>query len=301
MDSAVGGAGFVRDPQGTITTFQVNDNQQAFHTLAASINGAGSVTGSYNVPPEYCFHGFVRDPQGTITTFEVDSYCTYVQTGEVGTSPSSINSAGAIAGTYFNASGPHGFLRDPQGKVTSFDPPGGPIYGLPYSAVTVYLNDAGVITGSYGTNPNSQLHGFVRDAKGTITSFDPPGSISTSPGDIDGLGTITGGYVDANQVGHGFVRHPDGTFTSFDLPGACQTAHCITKGTGITAFGGITGSYTGTDNRSHGYVLHPNGTITAFDLTGSLGTSPTGINWLGAVTGYYTDSNYGIHGFIRVP
>lgn len=107
--------------------------------------------------------------------------------------------------------------------------------------------------------------------------------------------------MDANQVGHGFVRHPDGTFTSFDLPGACQTAHCITKGTGITAFGGITGSYTGTDNRSHGYVLHPNGTVTTFDLTGALGTSPTGINWFGTVTGYYTDSNYGIHGFIRVP
>jgi hypothetical protein len=299
MDTTAGKEGFVRDPRGTIITFQANDSQQPSDTLALGINAAGAVTGSYTVPPGHCSRGYVRDPQGTITTFEADpTFCSYEGTG---TAASSINSAGAIAGTYVNASGPHGFLRDPQGGITSFDPPGGPIYGLRYTAV--YLNDAGVITGSYGADPNVQLHGFVRDAKGTITSFDPPGRTFTFPGGIDGLGTITGMYMDANHVGHGFVRHSDGTFTSCDPPGTCQMAYyCLTEGTGINVFGGITGEYTtGVDQQRHGFVRHPDGTITTFDLTGAPGTAPTGINWFGIITGDYYDSNYVRHGFIRVP
>src|SRR5436853_342841 len=56
--------------------------------------------------------------------------------------------------------------------ITSFDPPGS-VGTFPSS-----INDAGEITGSYRTSDGA-AHGFVRDASGTITSFDAPGSFST--------------------------------------------------------------------------------------------------------------------------
>jgi hypothetical protein len=40
---------------------------------------------------------------------------------------------------------------------------------------------------------------------------------------INDEGTITGYFLDANNVFHGFVRSPEGKFTSFDAPGADLT------------------------------------------------------------------------------
>ena len=58
-------------------------------------------------------------------------------------------------------------------------------------------------------------HGFVRNKKGTITSFDAPDAGTgngqgTSGNSINTAGDITGNYFDASNVGHGFVRTPYG-------------------------------------------------------------------------------------------
>ena len=91
------------------------------------------------------------------------------------TFPSSINEKGEIAGTYFDFAGnAHGFVRDPGGKITTFDVPGSS------QTFAVSINDEGAITGYHGTTPPPgflvQPHGFVRDPEGNITTFDVPSS-----------------------------------------------------------------------------------------------------------------------------
>src|SRR5215471_18606450 len=50
---------------------------------------------------------------------------TFDPPGSTGTSPSGINSAGEISGTYSdNSFNSHGFVRAPDGTITTFDVPG---------------------------------------------------------------------------------------------------------------------------------------------------------------------------------
>src|ERR1700761_2189870 len=55
------------------------------------------------------------------------------------------------------------------------------------------INDANTITGSYIDQANV-VHGFVRDADGTMTTFDVPGGVLTEPSSINSAGDITGYY-----------------------------------------------------------------------------------------------------------
>jgi len=55
--------GFVRDPNGTITTFNVPGSSA---TTAFSINDEGAITGYYFASPGVA-HGYVRDPEGNFT------------------------------------------------------------------------------------------------------------------------------------------------------------------------------------------------------------------------------------------
>jgi hypothetical protein len=89
----------------------------------------------------------------TITPFDVPGAGTgYGQ----GTFPAAINPAGAITGSYADASSfYHGFLRARNGTFTKFDPTGST--GTSPSAI----NPAGEITGNY-TDANGTAHGFLR-------------------------------------------------------------------------------------------------------------------------------------------
>lgn len=89
--------GYVRDSQGNITTFDV-DNSPG--TDPISINAAGEITGIFNST-----YDFVRDSRGNITTFRPDgSFILYA---------ASINAAGVITGAYQDSNSPgiHGFVR----------------------------------------------------------------------------------------------------------------------------------------------------------------------------------------------
>jgi len=68
--------GFVRDPGGTITSFDWpgSDSSGAHSTVVASINDAGAITGS-----SISGLGFVRDPEGYATSFNAP--------GSIATSP----------------------------------------------------------------------------------------------------------------------------------------------------------------------------------------------------------------------
>jgi hypothetical protein len=216
--------GFLRSPSGTITSFDVAGSSETF---PSSINAAGAIAGYYSGG-----HGFVRSPQGTITSFDFP--------GSIATQAYGINAAGAIAGSYLENSVWHGFVRSAHGTFTSFDPPG----SLDTEALSI--NAEGSVAGtytSYGAEPsmyrNRVVHGFVRSAAGTITSFDPPGSTTTQVRSINAAGTITGFYFVGFETYYGFVRSPQGTITTFNAgPGdGNTTAFSINDG------GVITGSY----------------------------------------------------------
>ncbi|HEY4113078.1 MAG TPA: hypothetical protein VGM17_03365, partial [Rhizomicrobium sp.] len=110
--------------------------------------------------------------------------------------PLSINASGAIVGSYGDQDdNPRGFIRNPDGSFTDFDPDGSvatDMYG------TDSINDSGVITGSY-RDDSFVLHGFIRSADGTIISFDPAGSTETVAMAVNKRGVITGWYLDSNS------------------------------------------------------------------------------------------------------
>jgi hypothetical protein len=192
----------------------------------------------------------------------------------------------------------HGYVCDPEGNFTSFDPPGST------NTQPLSINAGGAITG-YSNEANLVIHGFVREPNGKITSFDPPDSISTKAVSINATGAIAGDYQVANMSVHGFVRRPGGMIISFDPPESTGTTV-----TAINNAGAITGYYTVANGRTFGFVRRAGGKIVSFDVPGSLvglGTLPynslrgnLSINDEGAITGSYSD-NSGVHGFVRSP
>jgi len=130
-----------------------------------------------------------------------------------GTFTHDINPAGAIVGLYFDAMlMGHGFLRAPDGTITTFDVPGAGT-GSGQGTLGENINDSEVIEGNY-IDASNVAHGFVRARDGTITTFDAPGAGTGSGqgtfpnGHINDTGTITGYDVDNNNVRHGFLRSP---------------------------------------------------------------------------------------------
>jgi len=120
------------------------------------------------------------------------AYCqTYIQIG-VGptTSPSSINNAGTVAGTFsFYRPGTSnfldlGFVWGPE-SLTTINLPN--IKGLG----VVSINDAGATTGSY--DPAAvppYINGFIRDLAGNITLFQANDGIETYPRSINSGGAV---------------------------------------------------------------------------------------------------------------
>jgi uncharacterized membrane protein len=171
--------------------------------------------------------------------------------GPAGTFAYSINSKGAIVGWYYDSGNvSHGFLRAPNGTMTTIDAP---------AASSTYagnINAEGVVTGDY-TDANFVSHGYVRAPDGTLTTFDGAGA-GTAAGQgtflcvvdcINSEGTIVAGTVDANGINHGLVRSRRGTITSFDGPGSS-----LTEGLAINAAGAITGFYVDANSVGHGFV-----------------------------------------------
>jgi hypothetical protein len=70
-------------------------------------------------------------------------------------------------------------------------------------------------------------------------------------------GTITGFYVDNNNVYHGFLRTRQGEFERFNAPGAGTGAWQGTQPMTISSEGTITGFYTDANNVVHGFLWMP--------------------------------------------
>ena len=238
--------GFLRDAVGAITTI---DPPGARQTSANSINTAGAITGWY-IDASYVSHAFVRDAGGAFATFDV--------IGATAVNPLSINTAGVITGWAVDSNNAfHGFLRGAGGATMTFDviyPPLTP-YNVIITVSPASINAAGAITGYY-YDASYAVHGFLRDAGATITTFDVIGAQATYPNSINTAGAITGYYekqgAGVGNLYHGFLRDPGGIITTFDVPGAKETISLS-----INAAGAITGGYYDANSRPHGFVSNP--------------------------------------------
>jgi hypothetical protein len=117
----------------------------------------------------------------------------------VRTTPRAINLFGQIAGYYRDTNSVvHGFVRQPNGTVVTFDPSGST------DTEAVSINAEGQITGFY-LGSDGTYHGFVRKRDGTFCTFDAPNSQGTFAQSINFFGQITGYYFDGSSY-HGFLR-----------------------------------------------------------------------------------------------
>lgn len=258
---------FVRKSNGSLTTIKIPktcvEPPNCEGNFGLGINSAGTVLGQYE-DDKFHYVGFTLSSSGKMTAFNVpDESITETNYDTNPAAFSGINTSGAITGNYTSAATgtARGFLRAPDGKITTFSVSGA-TSGGDYGTFPLSINDDGAITGYY-TNGTDSCRGFVRSPEGEITTFAPPnlaaGLCFFMPASINLSGTITGYYMDTVDVYHGFVRTAAGEFTSFEVPGA------------------------NTESDS------------------SEGTFAVGINNAGVITGYWNDKNGDTHGFVRTP
>jgi hypothetical protein len=116
-----------------------------------------------------------------------------------GTSTAGINLFGAIIGSYTDANNvSHSFLRQPDGEITTFDPPG--TANVPYpqfnGSGAIGLNAEGAVAG-YFVDKNLAVHAYLRRPNGKFTTYDWPGACTTS----QNVGCHGSGLWDMNDFG----------------------------------------------------------------------------------------------------
>ena len=157
------------------------------------------------------------------------------------------------------------------------------------------LTDTGAVGGRYDL-PDDSIHGFLRDASGTLTNFDGPGLGIAEVAGMNANNDVAGTYfVDENQNLDGFIRHQDGTFTLFHIDGVYPAALHVA---GINAIGEVAGDYVDSNFLSHWFLRKPDGEIVTFDLPEGEGVTVAAINDRGWVTGFHF-SGGAVHGYVR--
>ncbi len=297
-DTIGGGThGFLRKPDGTITTFDVQPTL-SLQTFAYGINSSGEIVGT--VQDLGSTFGFLRRRDGTIVEWNASGQPPISALTEPGQPGNNcvVDGAGALAINAFaqtigsvGIGCNTGYLRQWDGTFTYFQ-----VAGPPETVAPQAVNLAGQTTGWYKSN--GTWDGFLRQPDGTVVTFHVPDSTSVIPQGINLHGQIAGYYGDANDssVFHGFLRRPDGTFLTFDPAGSIST-----QVTAINDKGEVTGSYMTADGMNHGFLRTRQGIVKSFDAVGvgNLGTFPKAINNRGQIAGYYQDATSALHGFVR--
>src|SRR5215469_9798191 len=147
----------------------------------------------------------------------------------------------------------------------------------------------GTSVGTYtltATSPGT--HGFTLSKTGVFTSFDPPGSTSTTPNFITPQGVIVGGFLDGAGTSHGFIFE-NGGFTTLDFPGAAGTVL-----TGRNPAGAMTGQScvvpSCASGVTHSFTVSKKGVFTSFDPPGAVSSSASTVNPSAAIVGAYADA-----------
>lgn len=257
--------GFLRKADGTFTTFDVPNSTA---TVVYTLNWEGAVVGFY-ADQNGLYRAYVRNPDGTFATWAGPTACTTDPSqGCFGTGASNINGFGAIVGGFADNSGNfvhHSFLRGMNGTLKVIDVPGagtGLHQGTGCSGCALGFNQFGVVAGSF-TDSNNVQHGFLWNHEGRFTIFDAPGAGTGNrqgtgceydcPTSLNDWGSITGTYIDANNVYHGYSRNAAGKIVSIDPKGST-----FTQPAGINDSGVITGTYLDANNVYHGFLAVEN-------------------------------------------
>jgi probable HAF family extracellular repeat protein len=225
-------------------------------TAHLGLNNRGRIVGSYPVDGSTLLRGFVRNGRGDYTGFDAapgapDRF----------TTPVDINDGGAIAGFYAvgSADAPesavfHGFVRSPDGAVTTVDVPGASITSLSG------INNRGAVVGAY-VDKRGRSHGLLLE-RGTLTPIDPPKAANVHPGganiqafDINDHGQIVGFYPDREGTFHGFL-YDKGKFTELDPPQAAgnRNGFGASAAFGINNRRQVVGQYVDREGVPHGYL-----------------------------------------------
>ncbi len=197
--------------------------------------------------------------------------------------PNAMNDEGSIVGDYVDATGNRGFLRTPDGTVTSIDEP-----NTQCGTAVAGITHEGAIVG-YGGDSNCLSYGFIRESDGTFTTFSVPGAILTRLSATNSKGVIIGEYSVDGQSSAAYVRALDGTFQTFAVHGAIETAPI-----GINKKGEILGYFLDENIVEHGFVRNVRGKITKFDVPDAGATYPAAINDSGEICGSYFDYHEGV-------
>lgn len=278
--------------------------------VAMTRGNAALMLGSLACTLGLCLSANAQDRQPTIITFSAPDAGTVSSPAcapDCGTLAYAVNDRGVIVGWYTDTNiVPHGFLRAPDGQITSFDAPGAGLgHGLDQGTVATSINDWGAVAGQF-QDSSYVFHGFVRYPNGAFTTFDAPGAGTgafqgTLGESINPAGEIAGYYIDGNNVSHGFLRRLDGVITNFDAPdaGTGPDQGTFTGEKSINPHGEVDGSFTDQNNVSHGFVRTADGTFTTIDPPDAQLTIAGGIDPAGVITGYYLDASSVYHGFLR--
>jgi hypothetical protein len=160
--------GFVAHPDGYWAKIQAPGNlgpQCSNEIIPDAINAAGTIAGFFDSSCGPNTSGaFVVSPEGQVTLFEAPGPIPLLadHTHDLFLLEShwfSIDQAGDIAGSYIGLTGYHGFVRNPYGTMTSFDPREGA------QTYVTAINDGGAIAGFYTYHSMAGLQvvlGFVR-------------------------------------------------------------------------------------------------------------------------------------------
>jgi probable HAF family extracellular repeat protein len=254
-------------------------------TLAAGIDDAGEVVGSYRDIANNT-HGFsLSEIGGTFTTLDVQGATSTSANGV-----SVVNGEVEIVGVYNDASGRHGFVLTPPAGFQSFDAPGGtgnttgtginslgqlvgnlhdstltsrgffatgpggpftPIEPTLVVGANLGVNDAGDVVGSYVDG--TETHGFAKIGTATITLDDPLAVGTTAATGINNAGDIVGYFVDGNGNIHGFL-YVNGTYTSIDDPNVIPNRLAVTQIFGINNSGDLVGQYVDAGGVARGFM-----------------------------------------------
>jgi hypothetical protein len=155
------------------------------------------------------------------------------------------------------------------------------------------INDRGETAGFYGDAvpgsdglPPGSTHGFVKDRRGKVASFDLSGARDLFVKGNNDHGQVVGEYIDAapgpdgmlppGSV-HGFIRQRSGRINSFDVP--FFRLHDIAD---INDRGQISGGYYDAEGTQHGFLFE-RGSYKTLDAPGRTDNIAWGINNRGEV------------------
>lgn len=192
-----------------------------------------------------------------------------------------VNRNGVIFGSFQDKNGrSHGFIREPDGTITSFDATGAT------NTYPMAMNDQGVIVGYMHLSGQIAERAFIRSADGSFSGLYP----NTELFDVDDREIIVGD----SGVG-AFILGKDGKLKQITVPDGgyadCRN-HSGVVGGNVTSADG--------DVLQHGFVRAADGTSAVFDGPGAHLTAVVGIDSAGDVGGLYVDSaGGGEHAYLR--